>query len=162
MVEKRRDGNGRMRGMAVTPDDLPLLDMRYPHPVLFRGRVFPSAENAFQSARFTDPAMIEKFQYSTPDRAAYLGAVTRADQWPCQEAKYDALQQALEAKFSDPGMRAALLATGMAAITLSNRRHENFAGTCQCSRCRGRGKDAGGRLLSMMRDAAFQERAALS
>ncbi len=133
----------------VTPEQFPFLDMRYTHPIRFRGRVFPSAENAFQSARFSDPTTISKFQYIPPDRAAYLGAAwrTTADNW--DDRRTDILEDVLYMKFSDRPMREQLSSLPKnARVRMLNHRHENDLGSCQCRACRDRGADIAGTVLS--------------
>ena len=140
----------------LTPRDLPCLDMRYPAPVRFMGRLFPSAENAYQASRFSDPRMIDKFQRMTPDTAAFSGEAfrTTVDNW--ERSRRKMLDRVLESKFSDPAMKRILLSTGTAGLSLSNFRHENDLGICKCFRCRGRGNDIGGQALTALRDRLIQ------
>lgn len=138
---------------AATPADCAVLDMRYENPVRFRGRLFPSAENAYQSSRFSDPAVSGKFQYLRPDTAAYRGAYYRTTVPGWDDMREDVLREVLDAKFSDPDMRLKLKSTGLAPIVLVNFRHENELGSCACPKCRMRGRNMAGAVLERIRAA---------
>ncbi|MCM1297491.1 MAG: NADAR family protein [Muribaculaceae bacterium] len=136
---------------AATPLEYDFLDMRFEKPFKFRGRMFPSAENAFQSTRFSDPETITKFQYMPPDTAAYKGAAFRTTVPDWEQLKSEFLRQVLRAKFSDPKMKKLLKSTGCAVIKSANVRHENCLGTCMCRCCRDRGLDLAGTALTELR-----------
>lgn len=137
---------------SATPERYEFLDMRYERPFVFRGKIFPSAENAYQSTRFSSDDTAEKFRYMPPDTAAYKGASfrTTVTGWKQDRDKY--LYEVLHAKFSDPAMAKLLADTGDVPICLSNRRHENDLGSCSCPRCRNRGKNIAGPVLERIRE----------
>lgn len=138
---------------AATPEKYAVLDMRYEKPFRFRGCLFPSAENAYQSSRFSDPAVSGKFRYMPPDTAAYKGACYRTTVPGWANMREDILLEVLNAKFSDPAMRSRLKSTGSAPIILVNFRHENELGACACPKCRMRGRNLAGPVLERIRAA---------
>ena len=140
-----------MSGAPATPAEFPFLDLRYPHPVRYQGRTFPSAENAYQSTRVSSPAAIEKFRYMPPGTAAYRGAMCRADVPGWFASRHDFLYGELAAKYRDRALAAGLKATGSRPIVIANRRHENDLGACQCPACRGKGRNAMGEILMQIR-----------
>lgn len=138
---------------AVTPEEYQFLDMRYEKPVRYRGQIFPSAENAYQSARFADPSISRAFRYMAPKTAAYQAAVRKNQRPDWREQKERVLFDVLSAKFSDPYLRKYLKQTGSARIVLTNLNHENDLGVCRCPRCRLRGRNLAGSVLERIRDA---------
>lgn len=137
---------------VITPADCAALDMRFEKPFRFRGRLFPSAENAYQSSKFSDRKTIDQFQYIRPDTAAYCGAVRPPTIPDWDHTKITILSEVLDAKFSDPVLRENLKQTGTAPIILINFRHENDLGTCACRKCRMRGKNIAGQILEQLRE----------
>lgn len=136
----------------ATPAEFPFLDLRHPSPVRFQGRTFPSAENAYQSTRFKDPTMIEKFRYMGASTAAYRGAAYRTTVPDWNNMKRDFLYSVLLAKFSEKNMSELLKSTGDRPIKIVNYRHENDLGTCGCPKCSDKTGNAMGLLLEQIRD----------
>lgn len=132
-----------------------VIDPRYPSPVPYAGRVFPSAENAFQASKRPDGdgAGMDKYMYLTPDRAAYDGARSAVKRQDWEDVKYAVMDAIMRAKFSSPAMMAALIKT-RGPIVFRNMRHDQEWGVCMCRYCRGRGENRLGRILENIRDGA--------
>ena len=83
------------------------------------------------------PSMEEAMEIAaahTPGRAKRLGrkCQLRPD-W--EEIKIPVMRSALRKKFSDPELKAKLLATGDQHLEEGNTWHDNFWGVCYCDRC---------------------------
>lgn len=132
-----------------------IIDPRYPSPVPYAGRVFPSAENAFQASKRPDGDRtgMDRYMYLTPDRAAYDGARSAVRRPDWEDVKYAAMDAIMRAKFSSPAMLSALRAI-RGPIVFRNMRHDQEWGVCMCRYCRGRGENKLGRILEDIRNGA--------
>ena len=120
----------------------------YPHPFVFQGREYPTAEHAFQAAKCVDAAEAERVrQAATPSAAKQVGRRVQLRQgW--NDIRVDVMREVLEAKFADPDLRARLVATGTDELVEENTWNDRFWG-----RSRGVGKNVLGRLLMDLRDS---------
>lgn len=90
-----------------------------PHPVVLKGKVWPTSEHYFQAQKFADTAHEEPIRLApSPTKAAKMGRdrsrPLRSD-W--EQVKEDIMRAALSAKFTQhPDLKAKLLATGAAEI----------------------------------------------
>lgn len=116
------------------------------------GVVYPTVENASQSAKCADPAAREPFRTMSPAEAKR--AVTRVSLRPDRDDARVRVMAALVAeKLSDPELHARLAGTAPRRLVEGNWWHDNFCGACACPRCGGRGENRLGRLLEAIRDA---------
>jgi len=117
----------------------------YPAPVEWRGRLFPTVENAFQAAKTDDAEAWAALAELPPDAAAEFGrcVVLRGD-W--ETVKLAVMADLLAAKFEIPALRRALLATAPAALV-----NEAWWGDTFWGVTRGRGANHLGRLLMELR-----------
>jgi N-glycosidase YbiA len=120
----------------------------YPHPFHFDGRLYPTAEHAFQAAECSDEDEAERVrQARSPVAAKQLGSGVRLRvDW--DEAHVDVMRAVLAAKFSDPDLRARLIATGGAELVEENTWGDRFWG-----RSRGGGRNMLGDLLMELRES---------
>ena len=125
------------------------------------GIKFPSVENAYQWAKETDPnnkrftpsygvnsvGWTEYMTNCTPGDSKRAGR--RADMRPnWNEIKVEVMRRLLKQKFqpgTDLGDR--LRATRNMIITECNTWHDNFWGSCACTRCGDNGQNVLGKLL---------------
>ena len=120
----------------------------YPHPFFFNGRIYPTAEHAFQAAKCVDQGESERVrQAPSPAAAKQIGrrVQLRAD-W--NEVRVDVMRAVLAVKFSDPDLRIRLVATDMAELV-----EENTWGDRFWRRSRGAGNNTLGHLLMELRDS---------
>ena len=120
----------------------------YPHPFFFNGHTYATAEHAFQAAKCVDESDAERVRIApSPAAAKQIGRRVRlrAD-W--DDARVEVMRAVLAAKFSDPDLRARLVATGKAELVEENTWGDRFWG-----RSRGAGKNMLGRLLMELRDS---------
>ena len=91
----------------------------YKTPVEFEGKLYPSAENAFQAAKSLDDSVREKFVTLEPNEAKKLGRqIALRPDW--ETIKPTIMYQILKAKFSDPKMKQLLLSTNEAILIEGN------------------------------------------
>lgn len=108
----------------------------YESPIKYNGTVtMPTVEHYFQAAKASEPLDFLKIAAAdTPGQAKRLGrkCKLRAD-W--EDVKMNVMREALRKKFSDPELKAKLLATGDQRLKEGNTWHDNFWGVCYCDRC---------------------------
>lgn len=123
----------------------------YPSPIEYEGIKYPTVEAAFQAAKTPDMHM--KVAIATaehPGKAKRMGRkVVLREDW--EEIKDKVMEDCLKLKFSDPIMREKLLATGDEELEEGNWWHDNYWGSCYCSRCGDVGKNKLGYLLMKIR-----------
>lgn len=114
-------------------------------PVTHDGLRFTSAEAAFQAAKTLDPVIRERFTTLEPGEAKRYGrTVPLRPDW--ESIKLRVMAEVLQAKFSDPALRARLLATEEAKLIEGNTWGDTFWGVC-----RGQGANWLGALLMDLR-----------
>lgn len=113
----------------------------------FAGMTYPSVEHAFQAAKNPDP----EYRRSIADVASPVTAkrmekktALRPD-W--EEVKDGIMYELLKSKFSDPGLRDKLIATGSAELIEGNNHWDRYWGVC-----RGEGQNKLGKLLMRVRE----------
>ena len=112
--------------------------------VEFGGRVFGNAEAAYQSAKCSERAV--EFQGLTAKQAKARGKrVPARPDW--DTVRVDVMREVLRAKFSNPELRAMLVATAPEELVEGNRWGDRFWG-----RCKREGQNMLGRLLMELRD----------
>ena len=123
----------------------------YPSPITYEGIKYPTVEAAFQAAKTPDMHM--KTAIATvehPGQAKRMGRkVVLREDW--EEIKDQVMEDCLKLKFSDPVLREKLLATGDEELEEGNWWHDNYWGSCYCSRCGDVGKNKLGYLLMKIR-----------
>jgi ribA/ribD-fused uncharacterized protein len=143
------DGGGKGRGGAVPAaitefdHDTAFLSNFAPSPVVWEGVAFPTVEHAFQAAKTLDPVerrRIAALPHPADAKAAGRRVALRPD-W--EAVKTDIMAALLALKFSDPQLRAQLLATGEADLIEGNHWFDRVWGQCPL----GVGENRLGRLL---------------
>ena len=123
----------------------------YPSPIEYEGIKYPTVEAAFQAEKTLDLHM--KMTIATtdnPGKAKRMGRkVVLREDW--EEIKDKIMEDCLRLKFSDPILREKLLATGDEELEEGNWWHDNYWGSCYCSRCGDVGKNKLGYLLMKIR-----------
>jgi ribA/ribD-fused uncharacterized protein len=118
----------------------------YSSPIQYEGIVYPTVEHMFQALKALDVETRKKIaNAATPGQAKRLGrSVALREDW--EEVKVDVMRTALQLKFSNPALRAKLIATGDAELIEGNTWNDRFWGVC-----RGTGKNMLGLLLMELR-----------
>jgi ribA/ribD-fused uncharacterized protein len=118
----------------------------YSSPIQYEGIVYPTVEHMFQALKALDVETRKKIaNAATPGQAKRLGrSVALRKDW--EEVKVDVMRTALQLKFSNPALRAKLIATGDAELIEGNTWNDRFWGVC-----RGTGKNMLGLLLMELR-----------
>ena len=123
----------------------------YPSPIEYEGIKYPTVEAAFQAAKTPDLHMKTAIATAEhPGKAKRMGRkVVLREDW--EEIKDRVMEDCLRLKFSDPMLRKKLLATEDEELEEGNWWHDNYWGTCYCSRCGDVGKNKLGYLLMKIR-----------
>jgi ribA/ribD-fused uncharacterized protein len=105
------------------------------HPLLWEEVCYSSAEAAFAAGKTLDPRQRAAIAAApTPGQAKRLGrAVALRAEWDAR-VRYEVMDSVLQAKFTDPGLRALLTETGDALLVEGNRHHDDEWGDCRCAR----------------------------
>lgn len=107
----------------------------YSSPISDGKMIMPTVEHYFQAAKADNVYDYTAIATAaTPGQAKRIGrkAVLRHD-W--EDVKLNVMREALRKKFSDPELKAKLLATGDQYLEEGNTWHDNFWGVCHCIRC---------------------------
>lgn len=114
--------------------------------------IYASNEHAFQAAKTNDLEARKRFLSITCPEARKLGQVqSLRSNW--EEVKLQVMYDLTVQKFivhSD--LRERLLDTGSVFIKEGNTWHDNFWGSCRCSKCEDKGLNNLGQLLMKIRD----------
>lgn len=117
------------------------------------GVVYPTIEHYFQAMKTLDSS--ERFNIAiqpTPGKAKRCGRkVSLRPDW--EEVKEEIMFIALRKKFSNPILKAKLLATGNEYLEEGTTWHDNEWGVCRCEKCQDiLGKNKLGKLLMKLRE----------
>lgn len=123
----------------------------YQNPVEYEGKLYSSVEAAFQAAKTNDPQEKELIRRAgSPGEAKKLGRkVKLRSDW--EYVKYQIMNQLVFTKFAVPYLMDQLCATGNEPIVEENTWHDNYWGSCTCSKCGNRGKNMLGKILMQTR-----------
>lgn len=127
--------------------------MQWQHPYQANVHVWATVEHAFQAAKTTKNAEIEKIRLAhTPGQAKRLGrqATLRPD-W--NQIRDEVMKDLCVIKFANPYLREKLLGTVGSTLVEGNTWHDNYWGDCRCGRiaCKGEGHNMLGRILMHVR-----------
>ena len=120
-------------------------------PVDLDGMMMPSVEHGFQLAKTKDRHLREAIlrEGLTPGQVKHrCRHIPLRPDW--EQVKVGIMLDLLRAKFEDPDLQAALLATGDDILVEGNTWHDTYWGECRCPRCRG-GQNVLGKLLMQVR-----------
>lgn len=111
----------------------------------FEGLIYPSTENAYQSAKTLDLTLRKKFVNISPAKSKKLGkSVKIRDDW--EKFKLKIMEDLLRKKFDIPYLKEKLLLTGEKLLVESNNWNDQYWGVCN-----GKGKNHLGKLLMQIR-----------
>jgi ribA/ribD-fused uncharacterized protein len=116
------------------------------------GKVFASNEHFFQASKAQNTDDFEAVRLTpTPGASKRMGrAISLRPDW--ETVKNDVMLKGLRAKFSDPALRAKLLATETAQLVEGNKWCDTWFGRCDCAKHGGDGANYLGRLLMQVRE----------
>ncbi len=122
-------------------------------PVHYDGRVFPTAEHAYQYAkciRHGDKLCI--IGAESPGEAKRRGrSITLRPDWA--QVKLGVMEEIVGSKFTNClTLSRQLLDTNGAVLVEGNYWHDNYWGVCSCRKCLGYGQNNLGRILMSIRD----------
>ena len=102
-----------------------------PSRILWRGKYWATIEHAFQAAKTDDEDWQERIRTAkTPGEANGLGKICpRRANWDAE--RVGIMRELLTIKFTDPSLRAKLLATGSRPLIEGNTWGDRFWGVCK-------------------------------
>ena len=129
----------------------------YESPITDGTFIFPTVEHYFQAAK-TDTMQdyLAIARAKTPGESKRLGRkVHLRSDW--EQVKDQVMLDALRKKFAIPELREKLLATGDADLIEGTLWHDQYWGVCNCDRCKGKGINILGKLLTQVREEIKKE-----
>lgn len=123
----------------------------YPIDFTVDGKLYKSAEHAYQAAKCLDPTDAERIRNAaTPAIARSMGRrVTMKPDW--DERKFTEMFMILTSKFDSPRLKLALHNTRDRDIEYVNRWHDTYWGVCVCPEHNGCGTNILGYILTAIR-----------
>lgn len=125
----------------------------YPCKITFEGMTYLNSEAAFQAAKTLDMDERLKFTNLNPSEAKKRGRrVELRPDW--EEVKETIILEILRDKFGPHNqvMMHRLLMTKDEELIEGNCWHDNYWGSCSCSKCKDKGKNRLGILLMQVRE----------
>ena len=111
------------------------------HPIMVRGKWFPSSEHAYQAYKTNDSNWFSAIQSAKScfEAKQLGGKAPLRDDW--EVVKFEIMLEVLSSKFSVPELSNLLLATQNAYLVEGNYWHDNTWGVCTtlgCPKCQGK------------------------
>ena len=131
----------------------------YPCNILYKSKIYPSAEHFFQAIKTKDEKQREYVRKSkTPKEAKKRGRfVSLRKNW--EDIKYDAMNIIVYKKFhQNKDLQELLLSTGDATLIEGNYWHDNYWGRCNCHICCDSGQNNLGIILMNVREKIRNEK----
>lgn len=121
--------------------------------IVLNGKVYPSAEHAFQAAKCVNIEDHERIRKATtPAIAKSIGRrVCLKPNW--EEDKAVVMEWILREKFKNPQLRLLLQKTKNYELKEGNIWHDTYWGVCTCFAHDGEGKNVMGKILCLIRDS---------
>ena len=116
-------------------------------------------EHFFQASKTPNmKEFLDILAADTPGKAKRLGRRCMLyNDW--EETKINVMESGLRLKFSNPTLKAKLLATGNEPLEEGNHWHDNFWGNCYCDKCKNIvGQNNLGKLLMKLRNEYMEEK----
>lgn len=119
----------------------------YQHEMVYEDDKYRTSEHAFQAAKCTNRADKEKIiTAKTPAMAKSIGGkIPLRSDW--EQIKDSVMENVLKAKFSDARLRELLNSTKGCELIEGNHWHDQYWGTCNCSR---HNKTPGNNMLGIL------------
>lgn len=135
----------------------------YPCKIEHKGIKYPSVEHFYVAMKVTNMQLINGVHYSAvdfremiakvidPGDAKRIGRkVSLREGW--DEKKLEFMNFAVREKFKDNKLAELLLSTGDELLVEGNYWHDNFYGSCTCSKCGNKGENHLGKILMKVRE----------
>lgn len=130
----------------------------YMTPIDYEGIVYPSTEHAFQAAKtFNHEMRVFISKLATSGQSKRQGRLVELrEDW--EQVKDNVMLNILRIKFSDQSLKRRLINTGLEPLIEGNTWHDNYWGSCECSKCgKHMGKNILGKLLMQVREELANE-----
>jgi ribA/ribD-fused uncharacterized protein len=130
----------------------------YPCFITIDEMTYPSVEHAYQALKTFNLEQRKIISFlETPGQAKKAGRrVELRDDW--ELVKDEIMMRCLKEKFSNQFLKEKLLETNDEILVEGNIWHDNYWGSCFCSRCGYNGKNILGKLLMELREKYKEEK----
>ena len=135
----------------------------YPCKIEHQGIIYPSVENFYVAMKVNDQQLINGKYYTPGDFREMIARITNPAEvkkigskvklrtgW--DDKKLEVMNWAVRQKFKDETLSEMLLSTGDQELIEGNWWHDNFYGSCSCSKCGNKGDNNLGKLLMTVRE----------
>lgn len=141
---------------AIEFDKFSYLSNYYPCSVIFDGREYDSSEAAYQSMKILDKSERDKFSALSADESRQLGKKIQNSSYlrpDWEQVKFKLMHDIVLAKFSqNTNLRDQLLRTkGASLVEDTTGWCDTIWGRCRCEKCKGKGLNNLGRILTDVR-----------
>lgn len=145
------DTTGIDEPITMFREEYAFLSNFYAHPFEYEGMVYPTAEHAFQAAKTLDLVEREKVRSAvTPTSARRLGKrLTLREGW--ETARFTVMEEVIRLKFTDPHLRAKLVATGKRELIEGNTWRDTTWGMIRTGGGGWKGRNELGKILMKVR-----------
>lgn len=121
-------------------------------PVYYEGVSYPSVENAYQAAKTDNVPLRGPFRFYRPQESKLKGRELKLRKGWDSGLKLSVMEELCWYKFStDEFCRRKLLSTKGVTLIEGNTWHDNFWGSCMCTKCSEEGKNNLGQILMRIR-----------
>jgi ribA/ribD-fused uncharacterized protein len=135
----------------------------YPCKIEHKGITYPSVEHFYVAMKVNDEQLINGVYYTPADFREVISKIQNpADvkkigskiklRTGWDDKKLDLMNWAVRQKFKDERLSELLLSTGDQELIEGNWWHDNFYGSCSCSKCGNKGDNNLGKILMTVRD----------
>lgn len=128
----------------------------YPCEIKWKGVIYPSVENAFQSEKSQNKKFKELCSTCSPSQAKKLGKTVTIDKKIWDTKKVNVMKELLKIKFLIPELKNKLLQTENQELVEGNMHYDAFWGIYLPTNC---GKNVLGNLLMEIRNEIREEEA---
>lgn len=135
----------------------------YPCDIVYQGITYPSTEHYYVAMKINDSQTINGQFYSKIDVRELISKISTPGQvkrfgrslklrsdW--DQIRLKVMEWCLREKFKNDALSEMLINTGDEELIEGNYWHDNYFGSCTCSKCGGKGENHLGRILMKIRD----------
>lgn len=128
-----------------------LSNFYFPCIVLYKGITFLSSEHAYQTQKTLDPDEQEWLKLSKTPYMVKKRSYTVSIRNDWEYIKIGIMKDVLFSKFYNTKLEDKLIKTYPSILKEGNYWHDNFWGSCNCEKCKDKGKNVLGKLLMDIR-----------
>lgn len=135
----------------------------YPCKIEHKGIKYPSVEHFYVAMKVTEMQLLDGVYYTAADFREMISRISNPGdvkkigsrvkirkEW--DDKKLEFMNWAVREKFKDETLSEMLLSTGDQEIIEGNWWHDNFYGSCSCTKCANKGENHLGKILMQVRE----------